>query len=50
LCGDREFIGLAWLRYLLLEPMLALAFCLRIWATDKIEYNGKRLAAIEFYF
>ena len=43
LCGDREFIGQAWLRYLLLEPMLA--FCLRIRATDKIEYNGKRLAA-----
>jgi hypothetical protein len=43
LCGDREFIGQAWLRYLLLEPMLA--FCLRIGATDKIEYNGKRLTA-----
>jgi hypothetical protein len=43
LCGDREFIGQAWLRYLLLEP--ALAFCLRIRATDKIEHNGKLLAA-----
>jgi hypothetical protein len=43
LCGDREFIGQAWLRYLLLEP--ALAFCLRIRATDKIEHNGKVLAA-----
>jgi len=43
LCGDREFIGQAWLRYLLLEPLLA--FCLRIRATDKIEHNGKLLAA-----
>jgi hypothetical protein len=42
LCGDREFIGKAWLRYLLLEP--ALAFCLRIRATDKIEHKGKDLA------
>ena len=43
LCGDREFIGQAWIRYLLLDPMLA--FCLRIRATDKIERNGKTLAA-----
>ena len=43
LCGDREFIGQAWVRYLLLDPMLA--FCLRIRATDKIERNGKTLAA-----
>jgi hypothetical protein len=28
--GDREFIGQAWLRYLLLEP--SMAFCLRIQA------------------
>jgi len=40
LCGDRELIGQVWLRYLLLEPLLA--FCLRIRATDKIEYNGKK--------
>ncbi|MBJ7898536.1 MAG: IS4 family transposase, partial [Cyanobacteria bacterium RI_101] len=43
LCGDREFIGQAWLRYLLLEP--SMAFCLRIRATDKIERYGKLLAA-----
>jgi hypothetical protein len=43
LCGDREFIGQAWLRYLLLEPTLG--FCLRIRATDKIEHKGKELAA-----
>jgi hypothetical protein len=43
LCGDREFIGQAWLRYLLLEP--SLAFCLRVRSTDKIEHNGKLLAA-----
>ena len=43
LCGDREFIGQAWVRYLLLEPILS--FCLRIRATDKIERNGKNLAA-----
>jgi hypothetical protein len=43
LCGDREFIGQAWLRYLLLEP--SLAFCLRVRSTDKIEHNGKILAA-----
>ena len=43
LCGDREFIGQAWVRYLLLEPILS--FCLRIRATDKIERNGKTLAA-----
>jgi len=43
LCGDREFIGQAWIRYLLLDPMLA--FCLRIRATDKIERKVKTLAA-----
>ena len=43
LCGDREFIGQAWLRYLLLEP--SLAFGLRIRATDKIEHNEKLLSA-----
>jgi len=43
LCGDREFIGQAWVRYLLLEPMLA--FCLRIRATDKTERKVKTLAA-----
>jgi hypothetical protein len=32
LCSDREFIGQVWIRYLLLEPILA--FCLRIRATD----------------
>jgi hypothetical protein len=43
LCGDREFIGQAWLRYLLLEP--SMSFRLRIRATDKIERGGKALAA-----
>ncbi len=43
LCADREFIGQAWLRYLLLEP--SLSFRLRIRATDKIERNGKALPA-----
>jgi hypothetical protein len=43
LCGDREFIGQAWLRYLLLEP--SMSFRLRIRATDKIEREGKALAA-----
>jgi hypothetical protein len=43
LCADREFIGKAWLRYLLLEP--SLAFRVRIRATDKIERDGKILAA-----
>jgi Transposase DDE domain len=43
LCGDREFIGQAWLRYLLLEP--SMAFRLRIRATDKIERNGILLAS-----
>ena len=43
LCGDREFIGQACLRYLLLKP--SLAFCLRVRSTDKIEHNGKILAA-----
>jgi hypothetical protein len=43
LCADREFIGQAWVRYLLLEP--SLSFRLRIRATDKIERNGKALPA-----
>jgi hypothetical protein len=42
-CGEREFIGQAWVRYLLLEP--ALPFRLRIRATDKIERQGGCLAA-----
>jgi hypothetical protein len=43
LCADREFIGQAWLRYLLLEP--SMPFRIRIRATDKIERGGKTLAA-----
>ena len=43
LCGDREFVGQSWLRYLLLEP--AMPFRLRIRASDKIERHGKALAA-----
>lgn len=43
LCGDREFVGQSWLRYLLLEP--AMPFRLRIRASDKIERNGTALAA-----
>ena len=43
LCADREFIGQAWVRYLLLEP--ALAFRLRLRSTDLIEHDGKALAA-----
>ncbi|MEM6435251.1 MAG: IS4 family transposase [Cyanobacteria bacterium P01_D01_bin.115] len=43
LCGDREFVGKSWLRYLLLEP--AMPFRLRIRASDKIERNGTALAA-----
>jgi len=43
LCADREFVGQAWLRYLLLEP--SMHFRLRIRATDKIERNGTLLAA-----
>jgi hypothetical protein len=42
-CADREFVGQAWVRYLLLEP--ALAFRLRIRGSDQIEYDGKVLAA-----
>ena len=42
-CADREFIGQAWVRYLLLEP--ALAFRLRIRGTDQLEHDGKVLAA-----
>jgi len=43
LCGDREFVGQSWLRYLLLEP--AMPFRLRIRASDKIERDGQTLAA-----
>ncbi len=43
LCADREFIGQAWVRYLLLSPLLP--FRIRIRATDKIERNGKALSA-----
>jgi len=43
LCADREFIGQAWVRYLLLEPTLA--FRLRIRGSDQIEHDGKVLAA-----
>jgi len=39
----REFIGQAWVRYLLLEP--ALVFRLRIRGSDQIEHDGKVLAA-----
>ncbi len=42
LCGDQEFIGQAWLRYLLLEP--SMSFRLRIRATDKIQRQGKAKA------
>ena len=43
LCADREFIGQAWIRYLLFCPLLA--FRIRIRATDKIERDGKTLSA-----
>ena len=43
LCADREFIGQAWIRYLLFSPLLA--FRIRIRATDKIERDGKTLSA-----
>ena len=43
LCADREFIDQAWIRYLLLAPLLPLR--IRIRATDKIEHNGKALSA-----
>ena len=43
LCADREFIGQAWIRYLLLAP--STPFRIRIRATDKIERNGKALSA-----
>ncbi|MBM0740138.1 IS4 family transposase (plasmid) [Phormidium sp. CLA17] len=43
LCADREFIGQAWVRYLLLEPTLA--FRLRIRSSDQIEHDGRVLAA-----
>ena len=42
LSGDREFIGQAWLRYLLLEP--SMSFRLRIRATNKIQREGKAKA------
>jgi hypothetical protein len=42
LCADREFVGQAWLRYLLLEPDLP--FRIRIRATDKIKRGGKTKA------
>ena len=41
LCADRELIGQAWVRYLLLSPRERI----RIRATDKIERNGKALSA-----
>ncbi len=43
ICGDREFIGQAWMRYLLLEP--SMSFRLRIRESDKIERLGQSLAA-----
>jgi len=43
LCADREFIGQAWVRDRLLEPVLA--FCLRMRGTDQLEHDGKVLAA-----
>ena len=43
LCGDREFVGQSWLRYMLLKP--AMPFRLRIRASDKIKRNGKTLEA-----
>ena len=43
MCADREFLGQAWVRYLLLEP--ALAFRLRIRSSDQIEHDGQLLAA-----
>lgn len=43
LCADREFIGQAWVRYLLLEP--ALAFRVQIRGSDQIEHDGKVFAA-----
>ncbi|OJJ18118.1 hypothetical protein BI308_22640 [Roseofilum reptotaenium AO1-A] len=41
ICGDREFIGKAWVRYLLLSP--SMAFRLRIRQSDRIEHKGKCL-------
>ena len=43
LCGDREFIGQAWVRYLMLSP--SMAFRVRIRETDKIQRQGKYLAS-----
>ncbi|UXE60313.1 MAG: hypothetical protein KA717_32765 [Woronichinia naegeliana WA131] len=39
LCGDREFIGQAWVRYLLLDPMLA--FCSAIPNSNGIKRDRK---------
>jgi hypothetical protein len=41
LCADRECIGQAWVRYLLLAPLQP--FYIRIRATENIERNGKAL-------
>jgi hypothetical protein len=38
IAGDREFVGQAWTRYLLLEPLLS--FRLRIRATDQVVRDG----------
>lgn len=38
IAGDREFVGQAWTRYLLLEPLLS--FRLRIRATDRVVREG----------
>lgn len=43
LCGDREFVGQSWLRYLLLEP--SMPFRLRIRQSDKVAHGGQTLAA-----
>ena len=42
-CADREFVGQAWVRYLLLEPQMP--FRIRVRATDKIERDGVALPA-----
>lgn len=39
LWADREFVGQAWVRYLLLEP--SMPFRLRIRVTDRLERNGR---------
>ena len=43
LCGDREFVGQNWLRYVMLEPAMPCRLGIR--ASDKIERDGKALAA-----